>query len=287
MAYAFDRRGEAVPRAARRIASRLLSQGAADLRAGEAQGIHTARKSIKKTRALLRLLRDRVEGFDAANAALRDIGRGISASRDAEVLPLTVAALSADAAPPLRASLSRLLVPRGPVSDAARDTALADAAARLEAMAAAAPDWTISGKGFAALEPGLTRAWHKARQAADRARRGDPEAIHDWRKRVKDHWYHARLLTPIWPAMMTAHAAAVGEIGERLGDRQDIAVLLARLGAADLPADDAEAVRAHAVLHADRLEAAARTLADRLFAEDAEALVRRWAAWWRLWQADR
>ena len=34
-----------------------------------------------------------------------------------------------------------------------------------------------------------------------RKRPGDRQ-FHDWRKRVKDHWYHCRLLKYLWPEPM-------------------------------------------------------------------------------------
>ena len=46
-----------------------------------------------------------------------------------------------------------------------------------------------------------------------------PEIFHDWRKRVKDHWYHSRLLQGFWPAGIRPHRKAVKELSELLGRR--------------------------------------------------------------------
>ncbi|MCQ9933930.1 CHAD domain-containing protein, partial [Staphylococcus aureus] len=66
--------------------------------------------------------------------------------------------------------------------------------------------------------------------------------LHEWRKRVKDHWYQARLLRPIWPAIMDPHVAAADTLGEILGQVNDLAVLRDRLEAAPLE----EALRSEA-----------------------------------------
>ena len=287
MAFEFDRRGEPVSRAARRIAGHLLRQAATQLSAQPTPGIHEARKSIKKTRAILRLVRDSFDDFDETNTALRDIGRSIASSREAEVLPLTVAALGAGASETVRQAMARL-VADATADPAASPASFSDAAGRLAALSAGASGWSIRAKGFGAIEGGLAEAWSQAIRTGRRSSRSDePEALHEWRKRVKDHWYHARLLTPIWPAAMQTHATAVGIVTEHLGDCQDIEVLLDHLSRSDIPPDTADAVRAHARGRIATHEEAARNLADRIFCEDAEALVARWRRWWRLWQSNR
>src|SRR6185503_16142962 len=57
-----------------------------------AEAVHDARKRIKKTRALLRLARPamRADAFRAYNRELRDQGRALSGTRDADALAETV-----------------------------------------------------------------------------------------------------------------------------------------------------------------------------------------------------
>jgi hypothetical protein len=55
--------------------------------------------------------------------------------------------------------------------------------------------WPIATDGFAALEPGFEMTFRKGRTAFALAqKRPGPKNYHDWRKRVKDHWYHVRLM---------------------------------------------------------------------------------------------
>ena len=109
MAFALDRPDELLAHAVKRLAGRLLAQAAADL-AQDAAGrsVFGARKSIKKTRSLLRLVRSCAPGFHHANAELREIGRRISARREGEVLPLTAAKRASDAPAEVAIVLSEL-----------------------------------------------------------------------------------------------------------------------------------------------------------------------------------
>ena len=48
--------------------------------------------------------------------------------------------------------------------------------------------------------------WVYSNEIAMDAAAKDPTAdnFHEWRKRVKDHWYHSRLLWPVWQKPMKA-----------------------------------------------------------------------------------
>src|SRR5205085_7004805 len=84
--------------------------------------------------------------------------------------------------------------------------------------------------GVDALRPGLRRFYRKARHAMRDARdTPTPECMHLWRKRTKDHWYHARLLEPVWEEPMQAHAKAAHALGDLLGDHHDLTVFLVAL----------------------------------------------------------
>ena len=83
--------GEDIASGMRRIAREQLEGAlceiAAVTAANEAAAVHAARKHLKKTRALLRLIREEIgpEIFKEENRSLREVARGFSGPRDARV----------------------------------------------------------------------------------------------------------------------------------------------------------------------------------------------------------
>ncbi|WP_347312578.1 CHAD domain-containing protein [Defluviimonas sp. SAOS-178_SWC] len=286
MGFTFSAKDKSTEKAVRRIARERLDASQAllaDPKLPRDALVHELRKNIKKTRALLRLVRPHFKGYERENAALRDAARLISDLRDADVLATTFDDVASRIYMPpdaLAALRDRIVRPRAGGTDA--DKELAGHAESIAAIARRAKDWKISGAGFDALEDGLERSWTAARKAMNAAE-NDPtgEALHLWRKRVKDHWYHARLLTRIWPEMMSHHIAAADILGETLGDARDLAYLIEALK------DEADAadLRARAAEEEARLLADARTLGELFFSERASGLSRRWRGWWDIWRA--
>ncbi len=107
---------EPLERGVRRIAIAQIDGAIARLQAEreESHVVHTARKGLKKLRALLRLVRPGLEAgvFDRENVRLRDIARQLSPLRDQHVIAETVKMLAADVA---RAAAHTEPVKAGPV----------------------------------------------------------------------------------------------------------------------------------------------------------------------------
>jgi CHAD domain-containing protein len=242
------------------------------------------RKTVKKLRGLLRLVRPVFPEARAENALLRDAGRGLSELRDAAVQLSTVEKLTKEIPEARRA---RLLAPFQAVAEAQDARAGEDLLPAFGQAMAGLRDrsegWRLRRDGWAALEPGLAATWEGTRAALKAARKDpSPEPFHDWRKRAKDHWYQARLLQPIWPEMMDAHVAAADRLGEILGQINDLAVLRERLDLAPLDEGLRSEARDLADLRHAALMAEAVPLGRRLFAGKAEHLTARWGAWWTL-----
>ena len=290
MPFHFQRGDKSVEKAVRRIAaerletSRLLFD---DTTLARDTLVHELRKNVKKTRALLRLVRPHFKGFERENAALRDAARLISDLRDADVLGanLTRIAENTDIPADRIAALHARLAPAVTTAFTPEDLLNAHREA-IAAVEGRIGKWKISGDGFEALRPGLERSWDAARSAMRKAL-SDPsgEALHHWRKRVKDHWYQTRLLAPIWPEMMTPHSATADTLGETLGDARDLAFLVEALTEGDLgnDADTAALARIAAEDEAALMKEAHKT-GTLFLAEPASGLSRRWRGWWDVWR---
>lgn len=294
MAYCFSLEDRSARDGLRRIATEELEDALRRLPApgetltpeDEAARIHAMRKDIKKLRGLLRLVEGRFDGFKRENALLRDAARGISGLRDAEVLRQTLGGLAVD--PAHAAGLDAQLAAD---QAAHRDASLAEGMAAfgetLRGVAARVPGWDLRGTSFDLLEEGLASGWKAARKThrqALSATAGREELFHDWRKAMKAHWYHARLLAPIWPEMMTPHVAAASAICDALGRHHDLSIFRQRLLGADLSKAERAALDAPAAAELDRAERQADAIARKLLAEKPKALSGRWRQWWEAWR---
>ena len=103
------------------------------------------------------------------------------------------------------------------------------------------------------------------------------EALHEWRKRVKDLWYQHTLLRELWPPVMQAVGSEAHQLANRLGDDHDLATL-------------ADWVREHAAAEPEffeavesrrsELQAEAMALGERLYADKPGPYARRLRRLW-------
>jgi len=198
-------------------------------------GIHQARKSIRRARAVLAL---GGEAFVAAaavrrlDADLRSLCRGMSSLRDADALRDALLQLEADAVlgpiecerlcayvAALRSHRLAAALARDP-DFARRRQRLQGAMARLDALPWSSIDATMVGAAHAESLRRLRRALKRAR--------GSDDAL-DWhrlRRRLRRLRQQESALARAAPAL-GAPSAGIGELAERMGLAQDHALLLA------------------------------------------------------------
>ena len=283
MAYRFDPEDRSLEAGLRRIA---LAELSAALQRMEGQptptGIHEVRKHIKKLRGLLRLLKPGFRQAAAENAILRDAAKTLSPLRDSEVRLATFDRLVAKDRPASLAPLrGRLANERDAVASIPGH--LDEAAAALAALRDRTGQWRLKGDDRAILIAGLADTRRRARITMAAAATHDLHLMHEWRKRVKDTWYQARLLAPVWPGVMNQIADAAGVLGEDLGDHHDYGMLAEHIAA--IPPDDldpAVCAEALALTRAAQitLEQTAFPAGALLFAGKPKAVARLWADWW-------
>jgi CHAD domain-containing protein len=280
-----------------RICAREQLAGAIDWLEGAdddpVKAVHEARKHLKKTRALLRLMRPVLgrKAYRHENDALRDAALALSGTRDADVLVETVGKLAEHAAGRLPADtfdqLRNALAEEATAARASTDgESVPELANVIEALRAAErriETWPLDEADWETMIAGIGRAYSRGRQAFAVAR-ATPEAelLHAWRKRAKDLWYHQRLLAPAWPELLGAQAKAAHALTELLGDDHDLAVLAARLTDDTLalpPAVDADRIVLLALVEhrSHELRTAATQLGHRVYAESPKAFTHRLA----------
>jgi CYTH domain-containing protein/CHAD domain-containing protein len=258
-----------------------------------AEAIHGARKGLKKARAALRLVREDLgeKTFKRENRALRDAGRALSASRDAEVKVATLDALvegDGDVPPGATALWREALLADRDRTVGEESGGTGQAVAAIEAVAARAPEWTLRADGWELLGPGLDTAYREGREAfAALGDSPDFEAVHELRKRGKDLWYQLRLLRDAWRPVLEPTAEEVHDFTDLLGDHHDLAVLCIDLvGREDVDAVHRETLRRLIEARQADLITAALAAGERIYAEKPKAFSRRIRAYWRAWRRE-
>lgn len=297
MPYRFKRSDASVAEGGRRIAFEQIDKAVGeidDAAIGLNETVHQVRKRCKKLRGLLRIVRPVFSDYKAENRCFRDAARSLSSLRDAEALLETyddlVEAYEDQIDRPAFASIRRRLTLRQKQKTADRDieSRLANFRAIMLASRRRVEDWSVEEKGFDALEGGIAKTWERACAAMeDAASEKTPEAFHEWRKRVKYHLYHARLVKDAWKKPMKAQRDAADGLSDLLGDHHDLAVLRETLQGAPKDFGNRKDIEAFLGLIDRRrayLEAEALQLGGKLLCEPSESLTRRWRAWWEIWR---
>lgn len=291
---------EAVPVAIKRIALEQISRARDELVSGDleaAEAVHQVRKRFKKLRGLLRLIRPAMESgrFRAENRFFRDQGRVLAPARDDQVMLDTLdmldkAGLEIDSND--LETLRQLLVDRRDVHLKGGDGSLAERMASVASALDRYPEhlinWELRRKDFSALRSGLKHSYRNGRKALKAVRRqAEDDRFHEWRKRVKDHWYHSRLLQGIWPGVMKAYRGELEYLSDLLGDDHDLAVFRRNV---ELRSGGvlAAAARDGLLRCVDRqqqqLRGKALVLGDRIYAEKPKRFIQRWERYWFCWR---
>jgi CHAD domain-containing protein len=293
--------GESVEDGSRRIATEQVDRALTALtnRGSDAhEGIHDARRRCKKVRAVCRLVRSALgDTYDAENRRFRDAGRLVAHARDAtaviETFDEQLAEPFADQLDDDRLEMVRnvLVERRAELRDGMdlgdRIDELVDT---LRAGREAMGDWALTRDGWDAIAPGLAKTYGRGRRRmGDAYDEPTTAAFHEWRKRVKYHRYHMGLLRELWPQPMNARRKSCRGLTDLLGDDHDLAVLRGVLERESGRFDQGDLRVLVAVVDRRRaeLQARARAMGKRVFAEAPEGFTDRLGAYWATWRADR
>ena len=251
------------------------------------EAVHEVRKTLKRWRALLRLLaRPLGEQADQMRTEARELMRGIAGARDAQ------SALDA---------LSDLRKADLPLSPTSVETIRARLTERRDAAEAKAftktmrdrlsgyfdyatlslERWPLKAIDFDTVTDGLTSTYRRARQLLpDSWSDAEAEHMHDLRRRVVEHRHQMDLVEPLWPRLGKVWAEEAQRLRNRLGSCQDLAVLTELTAPHQLLAPWRSRLAPLIVARRGAHLTTAQRLAGRLFAEKPKAFRQRIAAVW-------
>jgi CHAD domain-containing protein len=255
--------------------------------------VHEARKHLKKVRALIRLLRPATgKAFcKGENSAMRKAAQRMSSIRDSHVRVQTIKKLieksgkrrTPAAFARVQAAMDARL--RQVLEESEKEDWSKQAAADMEQALCRLDKWPLKRVRTKSLRGGLKAACKKARRALTVARGNATDAnLHELRKTVKDLWYDLRLLDGERPPPIVALTKPVRDLGQKLGDDHDLAMLLAARADNPLPEPaDWETLEKAIASRRPRLQRAALRLASKALIRKpgafADFVVGRWETW--------
>ena len=283
MAYRF-RKSEGLGVGTRRIARELVDHA---VKIAESSSLptetqtHEARKAVKKLRALLRLVRPAIEtasNYKKSDKALRDAARVLSDLRDDDVMKSTLTELvdATDGARTLAKTskiTKALATADGQANGSDRRAALREYARRMQEIRAGIDEWNFTDRSLGGLEAGYKATFRRSRKLMRKALESPTDRrFHAWRKEVKYHHYHARLLANLRGAPMHKRSRITGELQERLGQHHDLAVLRKRLDASKKlrKSDAASQVRKRVKREIREIVAGAEAMGREILSDDAK-----------------
>lgn len=276
--FALDESSEA---GLRRIADEQISKILIRLtgRRSSPSIVHGSRKALKRLRALFKLVRSGLpkRTYNLEYGVIRDAGRALSGVRDLEVLPLTLASLSASRSKIDDAAVEavRLAIERAAAANGMSELQRVDMGELVQDLESARlryAELSLSEPTFRVLQQGAAAGLRKlGKQYRLAVESNEEEAYHDWRKSAQLHWRHMRLLLECWPRLMTARIAVGKGLAGVLGHDHDLSVLAEFIS--KIPTSRLRAARRKALLEAicDRqqfLRAEARAYAGVLLSDE-------------------
>jgi hypothetical protein len=241
-------------------------------------GIHEVRKSLKKVRAVLRLVRTDLgkKRYRAQNRLARDTARRLSVRRDDEVLFDTFERLTeplSDNEKSLLRSVQDQLTDR---KNAARRLLFFD---RIRSLAGLLCLRRRIRKWPAVTKRSVSKGWKNEFKKARTTwqiveQNSDPLQVHEWRKRVKIHAYHVLLLAA---SDSKKRRDLLHELSDLLGRFHDLTVFREQLSfqpPAFGTAFQVSMLDSLAEAEQARLLAAARPLGKMLFGENSQQVAK-------------
>ena len=259
------------------------------------ESIHETRKSMKRIRAVLRMIRDEIgySSYYRENTFYRDLSRNLSEIRNFEVLSGSIQNLQKDLSNTIPADVFALLegeldrqwnlVAGGP---AVLTQLLKEIAGKIEIARDRIYDFPIKHNDFRAFEGGLFRMYRQGKKYLQDVRENPtPNQLHDLRKRLKYFWYQVEILQPIFPGPMKAYASTLEKIEENLGVYHDLEVLQEFLSELTIISDPQikETLQEACLAKKSMLLYNIWPMADMAYSEKPEAIINRLASYWKVY----
>jgi CHAD domain-containing protein len=317
MAFKFDIRESLrreIPRITRERIDRVV-ESLSEKPQPSAESIHDARKDLKSLRAVLRLARGSINGEirRRENIFFRDAGRSLSAARDSQALLEALQHVSIrhqshlQNTTPKQQSIDEFIEKiRGKIEQEKIDRLPREMLRKLVQELRGAKrraglwfDGTVLQPGNEwgpFVGTGLRRTYRQGKNVVWQIEmigqeNASDETWHQLRKCAKALGYQLRLLRPIWPGPINVLLREIDQLGDRLGDDHDLAVLRGRiLNEPYSPSENQDSADARQIFlqsldrRRRKLQLESLHLARRIYIEKPTEFEGRLAGYWHAWK---
>jgi CHAD domain-containing protein len=296
MAFHFKKK-ESPGRATRRLSRERIGKALDYLQKPDRlEAVHRVRKEIKKIRATLELVHEKMEGdvYRKCTKMLRTVAKRLRDPRDAHVRPRTLERLMArfKGRLPAHSFSGFKKVLRQDCREETREFLKGDSVAAVDRLLRKlnrrAGDLKVKAEGWAALRSGLGESYRRGQKSlAMVLKKASSENFHRWRKHVQDLRHHLSLLGPIQPESLRASAGEMKTLSRYLGDDHDLVMLrqfVARRCSRKC-AGELQLLNELIQLRQAELRTAALALGARFYAERPSRFCGRLEHYWRVWRA--
>jgi CHAD domain-containing protein len=263
------------------------------------EDVHETRKNFKKTRTVLRLIKSDigVNSFRIENSFYRDSGKVLSDLRDSTVLIETFDKLLKNSELEMSnfdfSIFRNFLVEKYKNISASKhkkSEVINSLSTDLLLARSRVFDWPISGDNFKIIKKNL-RTLYKQGQRDMYAvfNEAIKENVHEWRKRIKNLWYSMRILSNLWPEIMSPLVTLLGKLSDILGDTNDMFLLKERIISNQSKFKDDQHTK-ELINFIDKriidLLRDARSIGRKVYSEDSKYFVGRMQNYFEIWRSE-
>ena len=236
------RRDAPIASEVRRLVLQQLEAAISELRAvgdpSSDEAIHDARRRVKKIRAVIRLVRPALDKTSRAiDRDLKEVSRMLAPVADGQGIIETLdqiahryrKLLPTRAVRSIRAGLRERSTRIDREANARGIIRMAAATLREERRRVRC--WAIHGDGFGSIAPGLEESYRRARKGMILAwSKPKGHHYHAWRRYVKDHWFHVRLVEENCGNQLLPYQRRLEALDGVLGEDHNLVILRKVLG---------------------------------------------------------
>ena len=298
MAFQFKQE-ETVATAIHRVLKEQIAKAAAELQSTPKQihqGVHNARKCIKKIRSVLRLIRSEIpqHAYRNENIKFRDAARCLASTREAGAMLETFEQLCQNF--PELSGEENVFTMRRQILQWRDDTTKLDdgfkgtcavIASKFHDSSCEIHKIFPSQLNFSSIAAAFKRIYKQGKKARKMVEENfNEESSHEWRKLVKDYYYYSHLFGSSRPEFWQKRSVKLKELSEFLGNYHDLCIFkkLLKTKRYSWGKENCRAFKKIATREQEKLRLAAQQIGAEVYRQTAADFYTEICSHWQMWK---